>query len=421
MPPALSNQSALDDDVDDKTSEWSLIGRIDGAETKTIRMRSFPFQVGRREGLDLTLRAKTVSKLHAEIFIENRSVFLRDLSSTNGTFVNGSRVKDRIALKSGDVVQFAGVEMTVRDESPMASDNLTCSKPFQGSSYELRNLIVERAIVPHYQPVVCFATGEVAGYEVLARSQSEGLRTAFDLFSAAERSGLERELSELCRDVGVTQGRAFASNLPLFLNTHAREIASSTLTHSLIKLREENPTALIVLEVHEGAVCDYTGMRELNSILRDLKIGLAYDDFGQGQSRLMELMDVPPDYLKFDMQLIRGIDKATSVRQRAIESLVKMTREIGSCPLAEGVETIGEANTCFELGFQLVQGYLFGKPASGAEILASHIQQKFGSPSGGLRRASSNPEEFRLAELFEPSSPRVERAESHSGTICVYD
>jgi EAL domain-containing protein (putative c-di-GMP-specific phosphodiesterase class I) len=46
-----------------------------------------------------------------------------------------------------------------------------------------------------------------------------------------------------------------------------------------------------------------------------------------------------------------------------LASLVKMTTELGILPLAEGVETIGEHQTCRELGFRLAQGYLYGKPA----------------------------------------------------------
>ncbi len=72
---------------------------------------------------------------------------------------------------------------------------------------------------------------------------------------------------------------------------------------------------------------------------------------------------MPPDVLKFDMQLIRDIDKAASTRQELLASLVRIANEIGTVPLAEGVETEAEHEVCLQMGFQLGQGYLYGRPA----------------------------------------------------------
>ena len=72
---------------------------------------------------------------------------------------------------------------------------------------------------------------------------------------------------------------------------------------------------------------------------RTCEIGLAYDDFGAGQARLVELVDVPPDYLKFDMRLVQNLDSASLERQRMLASLVKMVHDLGITPLAEGIET----------------------------------------------------------------------------------
>jgi FOG: EAL domain len=104
-------------------------------------------------------------------------------------------------------------------------------------------------------------------------------------------------------------------------------------------------------------------MQTLRDTLQELDMGLAYDDFGAGQARLAELADVPPDYLKFDIGLIRNIHLATPDRQRMLASLVRMVRELGTAALAEGVETADEHRVCQELGFELGQGFYYGKPA----------------------------------------------------------
>ena len=119
----------------------------------------------------------------------------------------------------------------------------------------------------------------------------------------------------------------------------------------------------------EAAITDAKRMLELQAVLRDLDIRLAYDDFGAGQARLLELVEVPSDYLKFDMGLIRGIHEATVAKQRIVEALVKTVRELVIVPIAEGIESEQECAACRQIGFELGQGYYFGKPAA-VEIYA---------------------------------------------------
>ena len=83
-----------------------------------------------------------------------------------------------------------------------------------------------------------------------------------------------------------------------------------------------------------------------------------------GQARLLELVEIPPDYLKFDMSLVRGIDRAPVTRVRMVRSLVTMVRSLDIACLAEGIETKAEYNTCKDLGFTHAQGYLLGRGQS---------------------------------------------------------
>lgn len=95
----------------------------------------------------------------------------------------------------------------------------------------------------------------------------------------------------------------------------------------------------------------------------DLGMELSYDDFGAGQGRLLELVEVPPHVLKFDMQLSRNIDTASRNRQELLRSLVRIAQDTGTTVLAESVETEAELETCIQIGFELGQGFLYGRPA----------------------------------------------------------
>ena len=103
-------------------------------------------------------------------------------------------------------------------------------------------------------------------------------------------------------------------------------------------------------------------MRLIRERTSDLNIGLAYDDFGAGQSRLMELVEVPPDYLKLDMSLVRDIDRSPK-RQDLVRALVSVMCDLGIEVIAEGIERGEEAEACAQLGCSLGQGYYLGRPA----------------------------------------------------------
>ena len=168
----------------------------------------------------------------------------------------------------------------------------------------------------------------------------------------------------MLRCEGVQATRNVTPPPRLFINTHPSELDEAGLIASLQDLRRLAPAQELVLEIHESAVTDLSAMHRLATVLHDLNMGLAFDDFGAGQTRLVELIEVRPDYVKFDMSLIRDIDTAHHERQQVLRQLVIMVQELGSTPLAEGIERSGELETCRQLGFTLGQGYFLGSPQS---------------------------------------------------------
>ena len=116
-------------------------------------------------------------------------------------------------------------------------------------------------------------------------------------------------------------------------------------------------------------------MQRLHDQLKEMNMGLAYDDFGAGQARLMELIEVKPDYVKFDIQLIRDLHKATRQHRQVVTMLVNMVRYLDVQTVAEGIECEEEAEVCCQMGFDFAQGFYFGKP----QPLASHTSSRFSS------------------------------------------
>jgi len=183
------------------------------------------------------------------------------------------------------------------------------------------------------------------------------------MFHAASQLNLEAQLSEAFRDRGVEIGKHFPSDMNLFVNTHPKELDHPALYDSLVTLRNLAPEQTITLEIHEGASTNMTMMRELCAVLKDLNILLAFDDFGVGRARLVELGEVRPDFLKFDMKLTKNINDAPTKRQELVALFANMVNNLGIKTLAEGVETRECHEILVEMGFQLGQGFYYGRPS----------------------------------------------------------
>lgn len=325
-----------------------------------------PFTVGRRPDQKLTLGSPTVSGSHAEIESIEEGLLVRDLGSTNGTFVNGERIQGDCEVGHGDLVQFAQVVFRVaRNITSIHHQTIqNDSADHALALIQFDKLMTERAVLPHFQPIVSMQSQKAFGYEILGRSRLFGLTDPQTMFSAAAVLNLESELSRIFREEGMASGAGLPSQHLLFANTHPNEIEEPELLEfSLRELREASPTRPMVLEIHEKTATKSESMRELRAKLNDLNIGLAYDDFGAGQARLIELVEVPPDYLKFDMQLVQNIHSASIERQKMVEHLVRMTAELGIIPLAEGVETREDHEVCAQMGFLCGQGFYYARPA----------------------------------------------------------
>lgn len=335
--------------------------------TSAVPLISFPFRIGRCEDMCLTLHCRTVSGTHAEIQRMDDSLTIRDLNSTNGTFINGKKVTAPVTLTGGDLIQFGRVALRLTRAATQAPRHTAvedvCDQAFALTQFE--KLMSERAIVPHFQPITDSRGEETVAFEVLGRSRLFGLQNPREMFEVASQLNVEAKLSRMMRELGVELGNAMYDKPHLFLNTHPCELSDAdSLLASLMKLRSGNPEQKFTLEIHEAAVTDAAAMKLLHSALRGLNVGLAYDDFGAGQARLAEIVDVSPDYLKFDMGLIQGIHKAPTQRKLLLKRLVDMVRELGVVPLAEGIECREDRDACRDIGFELFQGFLFGRPAT---------------------------------------------------------
>jgi len=344
---------------------WHLYGKVcDEDSPHQILVHQFPFQIGRRPDLNLTLSFPTISGLHAEIVSESGGIALRDLGSTNGTFINGVPLQETRLLRQGDLIQFANIAFRVGKQSTDCRKTVAqnvIQEVLNLSHFE--DLLDGFALTPYFQPLRRFADDALVGFEALARSSMPGMKTPAEMFKAAAQLRMEADLSRILRRRSLEAGRVIGAGRQIFLNTHPTEMTDPRFLESLQTLRKDFPDQEITLEIHELAVSGLDEMKELRRELDRLNMRLAFDDFGSGQTRLLELIEVRPTYLKFDRSLLKNIHQTDSRHQETVAALVRITRQLDVIPIAEGIETAEEDEICRQLGFEIGQGFFYGRPA----------------------------------------------------------
>lgn len=319
-----------------------------------------PFIIGRKEGASLLLASEKVSRKHAEILETQDGWLLKDCRSTNGTFVNGKRLRGEHLLQLGDYLTIAEVRFDVVE----LLDESECTMIISPFAENLEQMLGLKSVNPHFQPLISFSDGALVGYEILGRINYEGLpNSPSHLFEISRGLNRQVELSELFRNTALEQAARIGVTELILFNTLPEEMDLDILRPSLRALRQSVPNLKLGMELHENAITDAAMMKDLRELLNELDMLMVYDDFGAGQSRLIELLDFVPDILKFDIALIQNIHHRSESSRSIVESLVKMARDAGIKTLAEGVESVEEAAVCRALGFDLGQGYYFGRPA----------------------------------------------------------
>lgn len=361
---------------------WFLEGAAAGGNGLLIAIDKLPFRIGREAMCELPVASKDISRVHARIERHSQDgLQVTDLGSTNGSFVNRERLAKHASavLKEGDILHFGTSEFRLKGKPAVQSlhettaDNMNRTVMFDRSAVlpehfalqerEFLEMLRFNLVTVALQPIVDFTTRQTVAYEVLGRGKHPALPQApIRLLELSAMLGKQVELSQAFRMAAARAAAAMAKPVRLFMNTHPLEMFSEGLYASLRDIQAIAPQMALVIEVHETAVAEAEKMKEMAQRLTSMGIQFAYDDFGAGQSRLNELAEVPPNVVKFDMALIRDIDRASPNKQQMITQLVQLVLSIGSTALAEGVETEAEAAFCQSIGFQLCQGYLTGKP-----------------------------------------------------------
>lgn len=218
-----------------------------------------------------------------------------------------------------------------------------------------------------FQPIVDTANRRVYAYEALVRgSGGEPAGSVLDqvnvdnryFFDQAARVTAIRLASELGLESIDPETMLSINFMP-----NAVYRAQTCIRATLEAARHyQFDTQRLIFEVAEAEkIVDRRHLMQIIDVYRQEGFTIALDDFGEGYAGLNHLVEIRPDLIKLDLNLIRDIDTDTG-RQAVVRATAGMCRDLGIGVIAEGVETRAEWLCLEDMGISLLQGYLFARP-----------------------------------------------------------
>ncbi len=230
----------------------------------------------------------------------------------------------------------------------------------------------EGEFFPVFQPLVELRTGQLSGFEVLARWNHKifGAIAPEDFIPWIEESGLIDRLSRTILESAFAAPVLIDSPLTLAVNISPRQLLGEKLPERIAALAAKSgfPLDRLIIEITESALLDdlaraQSAAREV----KELRCKLALDDFGTGYSSLRHLHALPFDELKIDRSFVSSM-AAQRESRKIVASVVGLGQGLGLTTVAEGVETQEQASMLTWLGCDLGQGWFHGYPVPASEL-----------------------------------------------------
>mgnify|MGYP001800300004 CR=1 FL=1 len=236
----------------------------------------------------------------------------------------------------------------------------------------IRRGLAEGEFEPFYEQQIDVETGEIVGFEMLARWRSPtlGLVNPEIFIPIAEEIGVISDLSDQLMDRAFSDAREWSERLTLAINISPIQLRDPWFAQKLLKrLVEANfPPQRLEIEITESCLHENIGMvRSMITRLRNQGVRVSLDDFGTGYSSLEQLRSLPFDRLKIDRSFISELS-ANENGSHVVDAIVSLGRGLKMPITAEGIEDETILKALKRMGDIKGQGYLYGKPEPASDV-----------------------------------------------------
>ena len=217
-----------------------------------------------------------------------------------------------------------------------------------------------------FQPILSLSERRLVGYEALTRGPSNSpLHSPLTLFSTARHAGRLSELDVLCRRKACQRFHDLKLDGKLFLNVSPESLLEAShqpgRTLQTLQALGISPSDVVIELTEQAPIEDFGLLDTALHHYRAMGFCIALDDLGAGYSSLRLWSELRPDYVKIDRHFIDGIHQ-DGVKREFVGSILKMAHASRAQVIAEGIELPEELAVLSEMGVDLVQGYLIGRP-----------------------------------------------------------
>ncbi|HEV3424158.1 MAG TPA: EAL domain-containing protein [Paraburkholderia sp.] len=232
---------------------------------------------------------------------------------------------------------------------------------------ELKAANLEDELFLEFQPIFDVGNRRVVGFEALGRWRSPKLGPVKpeEFIRIAERTDLIRGVTEVLLRKALAEASNWPADVYLSFNLSALDVSSVPRARRLLDIVLESATApeRVHFEITETAVTrDFRQARASLSLIKQVGCHVSLDDFGTGYSSLSYVHRLPFDTIKIDRSFVAEVDTDVA-SAKIIKSVMDLCRNLGLECVVEGVETDAQCEILTALGGQVMQGYLFGRPA----------------------------------------------------------
>ncbi len=219
------------------------------------------------------------------------------------------------------------------------------------------------------QPIVRAEDASRVGFEALLRSAHPKLSEPLPLLQVAESNNMLPSVTsvvmEHCKALLAT---SLPKEYRLFINLHPSDLGDPAALEGCMEPLQPWASQVVCEITERRSVLDIDSWQDSIALLKKKGYDIAVDDVGAGYNSLTVLAELQPRFIKADMSMVRHVDSDMRKR-RLIELLCRFASATGAELIAEGVETQAEADELRACGADMLQGYLFGRPASPSEEL----------------------------------------------------
>ncbi len=226
----------------------------------------------------------------------------------------------------------------------------------------VRVLLANRAASTAFQPISSLDTGMIAGVEALTRFTGLAMRSPEAMFADAASAGCLVELEFLAMEAALKAAVALPAPLYVSINLSPQACLDPRL-ENLIRNSPVKPSRVVLELTEHSPVADYDALRARLARVRKSGLRIAVDDTGAGFASMRHVLQLKPEFIKLDRDMVSGID-THDVKKAFGTAMVEFAASIGATLVAEGIETEGELATLREIGVPAGQGYLLGRPAA---------------------------------------------------------